>query len=73
MRTITLAAIAGLLLAPPVLAQQDAADLVAKKEAKLAKPFVKFGGWIADYDAARAKAKEEGKVLFVYFTRSYAP
>lgn len=44
-----------------------------KYEVKLKKEFISFGGWITDYDEARAKAKKEGKVLFVYFSRSYAP
>ena len=44
-----------------------------KYEEKLTHEFIEHGGWITDYDAARAKAKEEDKVLFVYFSRSYAP
>ena len=28
--------------------------------------------WIADYDRARALAKQQDKLLFTYFTRSYA-
>ena len=51
----------------------DPADLRAKLEKKLAKPFVKGGGWLLDYDVARAKAKEDKKLVFVYFTRSFAP
>ncbi len=46
-------------------------DLMKLRDKKLAKPFIKFGNWMTDYDFARARAKKEGKVLFVYFTASY--
>ena len=59
-----------LLLAAPGFAQ---GDLEAKLEQKLAKDFVKNAAWVMDFDAAKAKAKESGKLIFVYFTRSYAP
>ena len=42
-------------------------------EEQIAKDFVSFGGWLLDYDEARAKAAEEGKLLFTYFSRSYSP
>jgi hypothetical protein len=42
-------------------------------EAKLAKPFLKNVAWELDYDKALARAKEEGKAIFAYFTRSYSP
>ncbi len=51
----------------------EQAKLQAKYEKKIAKDFVSYGNWMLDYDAARAKAKAEGKLLFTYFTRSYAP
>lgn len=73
-------ALAGFLLAGAAAAQQPAErqepsqeDLVAWRDAKLAKPFVAHGGWIADYDQARALARERGQVIFAYFSRSYAP
>jgi len=28
--------------------------------------------WVMDYDKAREQAKKDGKLLFTYFTRSYA-
>ena len=65
-------AVIGLALAAPSAAQEPD-DLQAKLEDKLAKSFVAHGGWITDYDQARQIAKEEGKLMFVYFTRSYAP
>ena len=48
-------------------------DMKRKYEAKLKEPFIEYGGWLTDYDQARERAKAEGKVLFVYFSRSYAP
>lgn len=42
-------------------------------EEKLSLEFVKSGGWLLDYDEARARAAKEKKVLFVYFTRTFAP
>ncbi len=48
------------------------AELTKLYEKLLAEPFVEKGGWMTDYDAARARAKKEGKLLFAYFTRSYA-
>lgn len=73
MKTITLAA--AVLLAGPLASQQAAPsqeDLQARLEAKLAKPFVAAGGWVADYDLARERAAAEKKFLFAYFTRSYS-
>ena len=31
------------------------------------------GAWITDFAAAKAKAKETGKPIFAYFTRTYSP
>lgn len=64
---------AGLLLAPVVSAGPSQDELKKKYEDKLSLEFIDYGGWITDYDEARAKAKGEGKVLFVYFSRSYSP
>lgn len=69
--TLSKALVALSLLAPAFQAAPQ--DLQAKFEEKLAKKFVRFGGWETDYDAARQRAEAEGKVLFVYFSRSYAP
>jgi len=59
----------------PALDAQDTSteELVAKLEEKLAKPFVAEGLWLLDYEAALAQASAEGKLVFVYYTRSYAP
>jgi hypothetical protein len=53
--------------------QQSQEELIQRRAEKLAKPVFQKAPWMFDYDAARAKAKEEGKLLFTYFTRSYSP
>jgi len=71
---IVLSSFAAILLVAPARSatpQQDA--LREKYEHKLALPFIRHGGWLTDYDQARAKAEEEGKLLFTYFSRSYSP
>jgi len=63
----------GVLLALAPSLQSAPQTLEEKYEKKLAKPFVRFGGWETDYNAARTRAKEEDKPIFVYFSRSYSP
>ena len=70
-RLITLAALALALLATPGLAQ-DAKTLERKRDKKLAAKWFTQNPWTNDYDAARKRAAESGKVIFAYFTRSYA-
>ena len=65
-----LALVGGLL---PAAAPQDQATLKANLDKKLAEDFVESGGWVLDYKEAREQAAKEKKLLFVYFTRSYAP
>jgi len=69
------------LLAPSAFAQQspDAAknarrqaDFKARLGAKLKEPWLADGGWMTDYDRARAKAAAEGKLVVAYFSPSYA-
>ncbi|MGB0953586.1 MAG: hypothetical protein ACPG31_10190 [Planctomycetota bacterium] len=67
-----LPAILGLALVAPAAAQ-DQEQMQQNLEKKLAKSFVENGGWVLDYDEAKKIAKEEGKIIFAYFTRSYAP
>ena len=47
-------------------------QLVKLRTEKLAKEVFKKADWVMDYDKARAEAKKSGKLLFTYFTRSYA-
>lgn len=55
------------------LSTQSQAELSQRLEAKLAKAWVKNAAWVTDFDAAKQQAKESGKQIFAYFTRSYAP
>ncbi len=47
-------------------------ELVHKRDEKFALPVFKKADWTFDYDAAREEAKKSGKVIFAYFSRSYA-
>lgn len=70
-----LAAMAVPCLSAPVLAQRKPPtqeQLIEQRAKKLAKPVFHAPVWETDYDAARARAKQEDKVIFAYFTRSYS-
>lgn len=47
-------------------------ELVKMRDEKLALPVFQKAHWTFDYDAARAEAKKSGKLIFTYFSRSYA-
>ncbi len=61
-----------LLAAGAAPAQADDAKLAGLRDKKLELPFLKKAAWTTDYDAALADAKKNGKLIFAYFTRSYA-
>lgn len=62
-----------LIAAPAAPAQgPDQETLKQRRTEKLKKPVFQCADWLLDYDAARQQAKEQGKLLLVYFTRSYA-
>jgi hypothetical protein len=63
-------ALALLALASTAAAQQS---LEEKRDQKLKSPFLSRAAWITDYDRAREESRKTGKVIFAYFTRSYAP
>jgi hypothetical protein len=69
---IALAALLATLLPAQNRSQPDQDTLKQQRTEKLAKEVFKKAAWVADYDAARAQAKKENKLLFTYFTRSYA-
>ncbi|MBK8974515.1 MAG: hypothetical protein IPM29_01175 [Planctomycetes bacterium] len=73
LRASCLASLAVGLLAGPALGQGDVEDLVKKRDEKMKSEWLQQASWTTDYDAARAQAKETGKVIFAYFTRSYSP
>jgi hypothetical protein len=65
--------ISALLLALCVGAPAAQETLEAKRDAKLAEPFIKKADWVLDYDKALEASKTSGKPIFALFTRSYAP
>ena len=72
MRNLVIA-VAPTLLSVLASAQESDPEVLKERLAtELAKPFIEYGGWVTDYDAAREQANKQGKVLFAYFTRSYA-
>lgn len=76
------AIVAGLAFATALPAQQAKKLIKADQEKqdkysagrseKFAKPVFEKANWLFDYDEARAEAERSGKLLFAYFTRSYA-
>ncbi len=68
--------VAGLLA---FFAQTAAAQMPSQEELtkrlndKLSESWFTDYGWINDYDKAREVAKESGKLIFAYFSRSYSP
>jgi len=48
-----------------------AQDLEKKLADKLAKPFVAKGGWVLDFDEAKAAAKKRNVPILAYFTASF--
>ena len=50
-----------------------AQSLEEKLEKKLKSPFIQNAAWELDYDAALKTAKEQKKLVFAYFSRSFAP
>ena len=53
------------------MVQQD--DLQDRLDQKLKSAFLENADWTTDFDKAKEKAADSGKVIFAYFTRSYAP
>ncbi len=74
-RAIQLALILGsVLMSTDVLAQGgDQQKLQRNFEKAMSADFIPHGGWVTDYDVARERAKKEGKLIFAFFSRSYAP
>ena len=67
-----LVALAFSALLVPAAAQKSQQELAELRAEKLAKPVFARVPWRLDFDAAKAEAKADGKLLFAYFTRSYA-
>ena len=74
MRSIILVALAlGFVGVDTLVAQQEQAALRKKLESKLSEKWVSLQNWTTDYNLARKRAAQSGKLIFAYFTRSYAP
>ncbi len=71
-RTSTLAPLLLALFAAPGFAQGNVEELKQKRDKKLAEAWYKANDWTSDYDEARKRAKDSGKIIFAYFTRSYS-
>lgn len=52
---------------------QTAEELISQRDRKLAETWLQQGNWTTSFADAKARAKREGKLIFGYFTRSYAP
>ena len=75
MRGIPLCTLATALLAQAVEAQStyDQDKMKATYAEMQTHDWFSSGAWITDFDAAKTKAKESGRPIFAYFTRTYAP
>ena len=62
---------AALVLMPCCLPAQG--SLEDRKKASLRKPFLANAPWVSSLERAKADARETGKLIFGYFSRSYAP
>ena len=71
-RRMMVALVGLLLLATATTTAHAQGKYETRKAAKLAKPWIKKAGWILDYDKALEEAKKSGKLIFAYFSRSYA-
>ncbi|MBK8096870.1 MAG: hypothetical protein IPK26_07175 [Planctomycetes bacterium] len=58
--------------APAARQQKSQEELIKLRDEKFALEVFKKAPWTFDYDAARAEAKQTGKPIFGYFSRSYA-
>lgn len=61
----------GVTQARPRVYDQD--DMLHRKTELLAEAWLQKANWVMSYAEAKAKAKQSGKMIFAYFTRSYAP
>lgn len=61
-----------LFVVPSLLAQKSQEELATMRDEKMAKKVFQQANWIFDYDKVREEAKKSDKVIFTYFTRSYA-
>ena len=75
-RIAVLAGLLAALFASSAFAQRamlSQEQLKKQRADKVAEEWYTSAGWIDDYDQVREKAKESGKLIFAYFTRTYSP
>ena len=62
------------LLTPELAAQRtyDQEKMAANYAEMQTHSWFKDGGWLTDFDKAKAEAEKTGKPIFAYFTRTYA-
>lgn len=70
MKTLSVLCAATVLLGGLAVRAEDTPEQLRDK--KLAEEWLKKAPWITDYDKALAESKASGKMIFAYFTRSYA-
>lgn len=77
MNPICAFSICGFFAIPGIVAAQETSptpiELKSRLEKELSAAWIKNADWVMDFDAAKAKSKASGKLIFAYFTRSYAP
>ena len=71
-RPLGLALLSGVILGT-VLPAQTQDELMERRDNKLAASFLQNASWVTDYTKALAEAKKSKKLIFGYFTRSFAP
>lgn len=67
-----IAVLSALCAALPAQQGKSQEELKQQREEKMAKEVFTKADWTFDYDKAREQAKKSGKLIFAYFTRSYA-
>jgi hypothetical protein len=70
---VHVALLAALFTLPLSGQQDDTSYLAAKRDQKLAAPFLRCSAWTTDFEQAKEAAKASGRIVLGYFTRSYAP
>ncbi len=56
-----------------VAAAASAQSFEERLEEKLKKPFASNASWVKSFAEAKKQATEGSKLIFAYFSRSYAP
>jgi hypothetical protein len=75
LKPLGMALMSAAVLAVSLPAQRQSPDqetLIERRDKKLASKFLQNATWITNYDKARAEAKKSKKLIFGYFTRSFA-